>query len=240
MEKETRKASEILLELESKIDIILNFIRTHDLNMKILSNKINMLMEKDKRIESIQPLKVEAIDHTLSQNEIITPQDLSLSIEDKPKGFRRTSRPETYSGDNSYLRREPSNPQTAQKFPDVEIKVPKENVVQFTEVPAPAMNKNINSQSNVSVIQRIVDKNGKSIFLADVEILEFESKNSFFKTRTNGTGKWMASLPIGKYRILINKRESLSKQKLEVTQDINIDGSSSKLELQTVIIRSKE
>jgi hypothetical protein len=47
----------------------------------------------------------------------------------------------------------------------------------------------------------------------------------------------MASLPIGAYRVLIRKRESLTKEKLEAAQDIQVDGSQSPLDLPIMIIK---
>jgi hypothetical protein len=58
-----------------------------------------------------------------------------------------------------------------------------------------------------------------------------------FKTRTNGTGKWMASLALGNYRVTIRKHDSATNTKLEATQDIQVDGTQSPLELQALIIR---
>jgi hypothetical protein len=99
---EPRKASDILLEMESKVEILLNLVRTQDLNIKILSNKINELNDKYKQLSSqtAAPAKIEAVDtiHSTSiSSEVVLPQEVA------PKGFRRTSRPETYSGDDKYL-----------------------------------------------------------------------------------------------------------------------------------------
>jgi hypothetical protein len=93
------------------------------------------------------------------------------------------------------------------------------------------------SQGQIPVMQRCVDKNGKSIFLADVEITDLSTGQQTFKTRTNGTGKWMASLGIGAYRVVISKRAAQNKEKLEAIQDIQVDGAQSPLELPMLIIK---
>lgn len=247
MEKEPRKASEVLLELEAKIDILLNIVRTQDLNIKVLSNKINTLLDKTSLIMGSNLPKIEVADALLNtykndlDNQIVISPDSSLPIEKEPKGFRRTSRPETYSGDNNLLKTSPSVltkfPTQIPKLTEPEVIIPKE-AMKFIEV-SPILSKKENiTESTIPIIQRIVDKNGKSIFLADVEILQAENKKTISKTRTNGAGKWMASLPIGEYKIIINKRESLNKEKLEIIQNIQVDGSISPLELQTMIIKS--
>ena len=92
-------------------------------------------------------------------------------------------------------------------------------------------------QGHIPVMQRCVDKNGKSIFLADVDIISLVDGQPVFKTRTNGTGKWMASLGIGTYRVTISKRASMNKEKLEAVQDIQVDGTQSPLELPMMIIK---
>jgi hypothetical protein len=92
-------------------------------------------------------------------------------------------------------------------------------------------------QGQIPVMQRCVDKNGKSLFLAPVEIVDLSTGQPVFKTRTNGTGKWMASLGIGAYRVTITKQASMNKEKLEAVQDIQVDGAQSPLELPMMIIK---
>lgn len=256
MEKEPRKATDVILDIESKLDTVLNIIKSQDLVIKVLSNKLNTLMEKiDKQPVSAPKFTVETVNAT---NPFIQPisvdvskqipisSDLNLPLEEFPTGFRRTSRPETFSGDNAYLKK--PNKTTEPKFP---IQLPK--MQQQTDIivpptvlgrsngqtlPPPINKENTNIVQNaIPIMQRVVDANGKSVFLADVEIIDLSTMQQVFKNRTNGTGKWMASLPIGAYRVSISKRESLSKDKLEAAQDIQVDGSHSPLELPLMIIK---
>lgn len=243
---EPRKASDILLEMESKVEILLNLVRTQDLNIKILSNKINELNDKCKQLptQPVAPVKIEVVETHRSasiSSEVVLPQEVA------PKGFRRTSRPETYSGDDKYLSGNAETvvvpkfptqiPKMPTQLPDPEVVVPVKNItkpaMEFTEMPE----KRSVDANNVPIMQRVVSKTGKSVFMADIEIIDLSTMNSISKTRTNGTGKWMASLPIGKYRVFIKKRESVNKDILEVSQDINVDGSQSPFELKTIIIQ---
>ena len=89
----------------------------------------------------------------------------------------------------------------------------------------------------VPVVQRVVDKNGKSVFLADVEIINTENLQTISKIKTNGAGKWIVSMLPGEYRVFIRKREALNKDRLEISQTITVDGSKSPLELQMVILK---
>jgi len=237
MEKEPRKASEIILALESKVDILLGIVRSLDLNVKILSNKLNQLSEKQAvppppqftmeavNTPAITPMLMSPLD---PERAILIDPEAQIPAEDSPKGFRRTSRPETFAGDNAYLKRE-------EKQPQAEVVVPK-----FDKTPPAAPPKEVSiAAPQVPIIptqQRVVNRNGKSIFLADVEITNIETGESK-KTRTNGTGKWSAALTIGNYSVVVKKTESASKEEMKVVQTIKVDGKQSPLELNMLIIK---
>lgn len=247
MEKESRKASEVLLELEAKINVLLNLARTQDLTIKLLSNKVNILMEKlNSPIEKLDNIKIEAIDTfgAALKNSKLVQSEPPLLMEEKPQGFRRTSRPETYAGDDSYLKKESSTirfPMQIPKLQEPEVIVPNSMVdSKSVEIAPSIINKKIKHKSSenlISIVQRVVDKNGKSVFLADVEVLDEQSKQLINKTRTNGAGKWMLSLASGQYKIFIKKREALNKEKLEVIQTIQVDGIENPQNLPMVIIK---
>jgi len=238
MEKEPRKASEIILAMENKIDILLGIVRSLDLNIKILSNKFNQLSEK----REVLPPKITmeavhiATPHVPLQSTfqpdperaiIIDPENNSF-MEESPKGFRRTSRPETFSGDNAYL-------PLPKELPKAEVIVPnRETSAQSKEPPKQIMQ--TLQHSVIPTMQRVVNRNGKSIFLADVEITNLKTRE-VKRTRTNGTGKWTAALEAGSYQVAVKKQEAASNEMLEVVQDINIDGKTSPLELNILIIK---
>lgn len=261
MEKEPRKATEVLLDLENKIEILLGIVKSQDLNIKVLSNKLNTLMEKMEKVPATAPkITVEAV-NTFGSNpfnqapvadtgkQIPVSSDFNLPVEESPTGFRRTSRPETYAGDNAYLTKppktqvEPKFPTQIPKMPHAEIIVPPAALGRSVGQTFPSAKgkestpKEVITQNAIPVMQRVVDASGKSVFLADVEITDLSTMQQVFKNRTNGTGKWMASLPVGAYRVIIRKRESISKEKLEAAQDIQVDGSQSPLELPLMIIK---
>jgi hypothetical protein len=259
LETEPRKASEVLLEIEKKLDTALGIIHVQDLNIKILSNKLNSIIELlEKQTTAPQRIIVEAVNTTRQpsppadlERQIPISGEFALPVENSPNGFRRTSRPETFSGDNSYLP-QPSN--TTPKYPTQIPKAPPGRVAPNSPPPGREVNAEVVVpptvnvkpsaktqnivQNAIPISQRVVSKEGKSLFLADVEIIDLATMQSIFKTRTNGTGKWSASLGVGNYRIIINKRESSTGGSLSATQDIQINGSESKVDLQTIIISS--
>ena len=272
-ESTPRKASEVILELEAQVKSLVSLVKSHDLNMRLLSNKINLVLEKlDKQpiAAHIQPQPTFSAEVAVAQTppafmppptdvkEIPIQSDYKLPSTDAPIGFRRTSRPETYQSDTVYQPK-PNTPMEQVKFPTApngpkpppgrianEVIVPPkatEKIVPPTHTPAPsgrpetiAIQPPLNTNA-VPVQQRVVNKDNKTVFLADVEITDHLTAQSVYKGRTSGNGKWMASLVPGNYRITIIKRESITKEKVEVVQDIVVDGSKSPLELPTVIIK---
>lgn len=278
MSQEPRKASEVLVELETKIDALLGTIQSMDLNIKILSNKLSEVMKSlDKQQASPSRIVVEAVQAPSMptapqavfgkmpgvdpERSIVVMADSKLP--EVEAGFRRTSRPETFSGDGSYLKRagvpaphetplgpgnrlmkpQPPPGRSGNDIPEAPPLVPKNKAAQSPfltttkqEQPPTGMTE-INNNNVVPVEQRVVDRNGKTVFLADVEITDLDSGKQVSKSRTSGTGKWMAALPLGQYKVVIRKLESITREKIESVQTVVVDGSESPLKLKMVIIK---
>lgn len=247
--KEQRKATDVLLAIESKLDTLIATWQSIDFNQKLISNKLSELLNSKTKeppritVEAVNNIAPPPIDP--NRNVEVSAED-ALPLEERPNGFRRTSRPETYSGDGAYLNK-PKKPAEEIRFPvqiprgdKTEVIIPQQStaVVEQPQVPAAKPAPARHATGTVPVMQRIVDKNGKSIFLADIDIIDNTTTTSVFKTRTNGAGKWMASLPIGEYTVVFRKRDSLTKEPLELTQNIQVDGTKSPLDLPVCIIRN--
>lgn len=249
----SRKASDILLDLEAKIDQLTSMLHAQALDIRVLSNKLNKLMEQTKDLPAPPPPVTsysaaadEGRMHSVLAQSRGVPIKVSdqLPMQDTPQGVRRNSRPET-SGNS----RQPMSMQSQSKVSIQDPSPP--DMSQFIRAKQPAQMAEPEEQpefrafenlppqaeatNKVAVTQRITEKNGKSVFLAEVEVFD-EGGNQVFKTRTNGVGKWQAALPIGNYRVRIGKRESVTKQKVEKTQNITVDGRVSQLILEQVII----
>jgi hypothetical protein len=266
MESEARKATDVLLDLESKVDQLLNIVKAQDLNIKILSNKLNEVMKSlDKQPLAPPKITVEAVQSPVNQASIFTPSLLDdpekfvpilaeskLPQENIPQGFRRTSRPEGYTKTKASPL--PEQPAVAPQMPMQMPKPPPgrsfgETVLSAQQAPVPK-NKaaspppppssdsvSFSDHNAIPIEQRVVNGSNKSIWLADVEILDTTDNSQVFKTRTTGTGKWSAALPVGVYRVIIRKRESVTKDKVENIQTITVDGTTVPLKLPTVIIK---
>jgi|SRR5579859_930785 len=249
MSGEPRKATDVLLELENKVDVLINLVKSLTLNNQIISNKLNDMMGIINKQPNVNAPKitVEAVSPANFKNpidrfqvsdperQVVISTESNLPETDSPQGFRRTSRPETFEGETS---------KSVPKNQDAQIIVP------HPQRPPPGREKELNVpvqhlgkekspivQNAIPVMQRITDKNGKAIFLADVEIIDAETSQSIFKTRTNGQGRWMASLSVGNYRVTIRKGEALNKSKQEAVQDVRVTGNQSPLDLPVLIIK---
>lgn len=267
MANEPRKATEVLLELEAKIDNLTNLVKAQAFANQLLSNKVTELMDKLNKQQVAAPKVVVEAVKTLPQTPLspvhsFVPGDperqipimaeVKLPETGEPKGFRRTSRPEGYAGDDIYLGNQvlPTQPkypvQTLKpppgRGPGAEVVVPpqaqqKQTSKQVPPPPPQAPAKQPVVQNAVPVVQRVVNGDGKSIFLADVEVTDMSTSQPVAKTRTNGTGKWMASLGAGAYRVTIRKKGTANVAAMEAIQDIQVTGQESPLTLQTIIVK---
>ena len=267
MANEPRKASEVLLELETKIDSLTSLVKAQSFANQLLSNKITDLIQSlTKQQQSAPPqIRAEAVNtlprapisplHTFQsadpERQIPIPAESKLPETNEPHGFRRTSRPESFAGDDAYLGQQGSNIKMPTQMPkgpppgrglEAEVVIPKQAPKQQVQQPAQPQNqqpipKQSVIQNAVPVVQRAVNGDGKPLFLADVEIVDMSTFQPVTKTRTNGTGKWMASLGAGAYRVTIRKKGGTNSDKVEAVQDIQVDGTQSPLELKTIIIK---
>lgn len=271
---EPKKATDILIDLEKKLDVALNIIRAQDLNIKILSNKLNTLIEAmEKQAKAPRKITVEAVNTARPptpmppsfqqvpeadpERSIQVSAEFKLPMEAEPKGFRRTSRPETFAGDDSYLKQSSSDVKFPVQIPKVppgrggpnapppgrtvaaEIVVPSPPKVDAQSVPKQQMPRTNGhaTQNVIPVSQRVVNSKGKSLYLAEVEIIDLSTMQPIAKMRTSANGKWTAPLEVGNYRVIIRRMDSETKERKETPQDIQVDGTVSPLELQTIIIQ---
>ncbi|HEY5267703.1 MAG TPA: hypothetical protein VII94_01050 [Candidatus Saccharimonadales bacterium] len=298
---EPRKTSDVLLTIESVQKIMLDIIRAQDLNIKILSNKLNDVIGRlDKQqagppkiiVETVQTVTPPQMPMNFPQMPAGDPErTIPISAESKlpqdnsPQGFRRNSRPETYATER--VQNSPQEQMAEKKFPvQLPSSIPQgarptapqgirqvaaapppgreiDQVVSTTVTTPPTVSskgskvqqqtispmseaayqeewpEQQSPQGQIPTMQRCVDGNNKTVFLANVEITDLVTGRQVVKTRTNAAGKWMAPLSVGNYRVVIKKgaTPATNKAALEAIQDISVDGSVTPLELPMVIVR---
>lgn len=248
---EPRKASDILLSLESQVSQLVALYRSQDLVLKVLSNKLNNLIETVGKLNQTEETNNNTLNLQVPHSSPVPIfAEYKLPQEVAPKGFRRTSRPETYTTQEPIPKpQRVTLGQITAPPPEPTVEFP----VQFPEfapsnqpslpakkpsVTQPQETRVVKSTGSIPVQQRLVDQNGKAIFLANIDIINLQTGETVFsKLRTNGVGKWQASLSPGAYQVKISKQESLSKTKLELSQDIMVDGLSPTQELPMLICK---
>lgn len=155
---EPRKASDILVSLENQVNQLLQLVRSQDLNIKILSNKLNVLLNGGATI-SEEYVAVTPTIKISTENQI--------PMETSPKGFRRVSRPETYANT-------PIIPPSEPVFQDYTPPASQPTVTQVNV--------------KIPVSQKILSEEGKALFLTDVEIINSEGKVEYkTRTNSAGT-----------------------------------------------------
>jgi len=210
MTTEERKATDILLDLESKVDSLTNLMRSYDLNLKILSNKINLLLnpEQPKEIKSQNKPSVNAI--------VISPEDNRVPVETSPIGERRTSRP-TIPSAPKIIKQEVKDPEISFSIDDDSTKIPVKK--EITAIP---------------IKQTLLDKNSKPMFMASVEIFD-QHANKIGKTRTGANGVWSFALSPGSYKI-VTAHKSVDGSNTVDSQNVNITGNLNPVVLPTKTI----
>jgi hypothetical protein len=275
MGNEARTATQVILELEAKVDNLTNIVESQNFANKLLSNKLSELIQLVKGMKVSSPgITAEAVNTApqipVSPLRNFKPTDPERQIPifaadklpetNKPLGFRRTSRPETFTGDPNYL--DPSK--QVQDFVDYVPKAPTGgksesvanyntnlNVQQAREVEIGASANAIPKQAKqpikqeskfvvqnaVPIMQRVVDSNGKSVFLAEVDIVNADTSEMALKTKTKANGNWMASLSPGNYQVVICKKGGNKTPEMQAVQNIPIDGKTSPMQLPQIVIK---
>lgn len=201
-----RSASDILLELEAKVDKMFMILSNVDLLMKTLNNRISAL---EKKISGNIEIKVE-------KSEAVSPP-----VESKNNFSFETTDPNVTGKTIPGLK-------PGVKLGNVNGKpaLVKLNETENTAVTPVAQI----STKSVTIQQKIVYKeDGKSICLAHVSIY----KNSILQkeVKTNAAGKWSASLEPGKYIIKITKHGSNERTNIEKSFDISVPESNAPVQL---------
>ena len=259
MTNEPRKATEILLELEAKVEYLISLFKKESFSNQILSNQISDLIQNLKQtsgpkitaetVNTIPQVNVSPIQNFRPidpERQVAIIAEDRLPQTDSPEGFRRTSRPETFQENTSYANpllhaNEKAKPPPGRGSDIVEVVIPTQPISQKT-VNIKAQEQLINQkqdfvQNAILVTQRIVNKDGKSIFLADVEVTDLNTSQLVFKTRTNGSGNWQASLATGNYKVVIRKKESAQQAKMESSQSVVIKGDENPLNMPVLILK---
>lgn len=172
---EVRKASEVLLSIEEKVNSIHQSLTLFNTTNKLILERLNKVYNYIDKLE--KEIELEKMANAQPQVEQTVHMDIPLQIEQNPVGTRRTSRIEN---------------QTPEQPVRVEVKAEQKTEIKHT------------SERKVPVVQRITNHEGKDLFNAEVSIMT-ENKELVAKIRTGATGKWQALIPPGNYIVHVVK-----------------------------------
>lgn len=216
---EPRKATDVLLALEAKVDTLSKLMYSLDLNIKMLMNKMNAISGSQQAMlmPQVQPMFAADPDREVvqtSQQEVIP---LANKMQDFT-GHRRTARAESYADDTAAMAVDPRAPMRP------EVQATKQLI------------DTANAGKKIPVVQRVSDSSGKDLFMAKVSIFDMNDK-SVFETKTSAAGKWQSLLAPGKYKVKIVKTDTATKKQIEAMQEITVKDGNSVLTLPTAIIK---
>lgn len=218
MVEDNRTSTDILLELEVKIDLLSRRFNNVELLLKTILNNINKqssssVQEESKPIKNTGPINKNNFDQ---RDKTTRFADLAsqhgLDVEDEPPArFENIikARP-------SELPPDPGG----------------DDMVEAPSRGASRGQRGAKTSAKLSVSQVLYRDEGQPLFLASVEVLD-ESGVLINQTRTNPKGRWLMALSPGEYQVHVLKRftQDSGKETVDVTYKINIPPSDKPMEL---------
>jgi hypothetical protein len=196
---EKRKASDILLGVEDRVNTLIKIMSVYDMNTKLLLERVNFIYSYIKQVQALDEAQLTSPPASLFPEPIQASSEHIITEEQNPIGHRRTPRSDFFNN--------------AESMPST-VATPLQQIAQDQL-----------SDKKVPVIQRVTDGKGKDLFMAEVIIFD-EQKQVVVKTKTNAAGKWQAYLRPGKYNVSIVKTDTATKNEIKADQNINIVGSN--------------
>lgn len=220
---EPRKASDILISLESEVKILKNTINVQDLAIKTILKNVN---EINTLMKSVINTSTEEQKIGIENDREIVSNVPSFNVETDFKGQRRMQT----------TIEQPSLPNTKASNVNIEfkdyMKQRQKPIIQEEFKPKPLDTK---SDKKIPVVQRIQDNNNKDLFMAEVNLISMDG-GVVLKTKTNALGKWQGQLAPGKYIVKVSKMDNSIQKKIENQQEITVANHSGTLTLPTLIV----
>jgi hypothetical protein len=207
MTDQPRKASDIIVALEDKVNTLLQSMSVYNLNQKLILDRVNRIYNYIAELEA-QAAQTAPPPQPTDKDIVQSSAEHVITVAESPTGVRRTARSEAYT-----------TPTPQPPIQDVQRK---------PEQPG--------SNKKVPVTQRITDGKGKDLFMAEVNIFD-EQKKPVQKTKTNPNGKWQAHLTPGRYHVHIVKTNTATKEKIEAWQALDVPNADAVVTLPTAVIQ---
>lgn len=215
---EDRKATDVLLQIESKVDELLSYIKADNLADKIILERLRIVTESLEKL-LLKPSNV-------SVSDIGKKPNLSVSADfTKPTTNVVSEQQQRQLSDKISITTLSLKDKIKKAMDDA-----KEDTASLEFPTAKEKSKEKNTDKQISVQQKITDIEGSNLFMANVEIFDLNDV-LIKKTKTNQTGKWLAQLPVGAYNVNVTKVGANNKPSINVKYSIEITNENSNLEL---------
>ena len=208
------EADNLIEKLQNDIKHLTDVCHSQDLNLKILSNKFNIAIEKldaiSKLLECGVAVKSESVS-VIAIDQVPTPT--IINTQHIPHPIMNPQDTEVSLGqEEAFTEYEPPKPSAKKIEPVDDVKIP--------------------------VIQRVLwAKNNKSIFMAAVEIVNKLTNEVIAKTKSSSSGKWQCLIPKGSYVINIKRLEPATNEEVSYSKEFFIDGKQSPLTLPDALLK---
>lgn len=208
MENE-KKATDVILEMNSKLDDVLAYVKNMDFKYNLILEKLN---------NTVKSVPIAQVVHSTKTPPILSAP--SMEAFDFP----------------NYETKSPPTPKTKLAIALEEASFDQEETDEVEQEKNPEGKKrNLRFYPNaqekrIPVQQRICYSDGKNVSMANVEISD--SNGVLIKeTKTSNQGKWTATLPAGNYMVMVSKMPTNIKPKVELKFPIAVSDSDSIVEL---------
>lgn len=217
-----RTTTEVILEIESKVNKILSYITTQDFMLKNIANRISKL-----------------------EKAIASPEFKDIKKEEASKVEPNTNKDEEFPD----FEKQPQVNSSVTKMPGLkegifvnkdQVNVNRNASSASIESQIADMNKKTtrkNQHATVPVQQRVTYVDGTPIAMASVELLINNNGvlESFKKLKTNATGKWTNAIPSGEYLIKVFKSKNFNKNEVRIEMAINVPDNGSSVQLNDLV-----
>jgi hypothetical protein len=221
-----RKATDVLISIEKKLDDVLSYQKNQDLLIKRLAQQ---LFDVQKQLLSGQSSS------SPKQEVAINEANAPLTIPASPKalpGIKPGVRVGEFVGANP-AETKPTD------FVDVDSQLEQTPPnVDFKEQLKKRGTRTVNQNKNATVKQNLKYPDGRPLAMAKVDIFDIDKNNLISSVKSSVMGEWVETLPADKYIVAISKRAAGDKPEVSTEFILEVPSSSAPLKLDDLIVPS--
>jgi hypothetical protein len=213
VDEEKRAATDILLSIESQLNILSKRIQNSEYLLKTLLGKFNKTQ--------VSPISTETIPSIVTNVDIINKEN--FDIRPRTNRFEEMAAATGVDLDNTRY-------------------IPKSSTEDLGIVEAPVRGSSRSQRGPKpkgpkSSVSQIVNRGNDVLFLANVEVLDANNE-LVSQTRTNNKGRWLMALAPGDYQVHVTKRfpPESGKKPIDTMYSISVPPSDKPLELDPFVI----